>query len=188
MTFLHDYSDIGVTYIHHNIDAGKFGLILDVNTTSYLQSTNLDVDTSGNVLKTWDLAAIVGAAMTAGGDDPSQFVYPTPIDWFHNNSVAYDRADDSVIISSREDFVICLDYASNRIKWIFGDTTKKWYQFPSLAAFALTLAPDSLPPLGQHAVSLTYDHQLLSTTTAKLVLSSSPTGCNVSIPARASIN
>lgn len=161
VTFLHDYLDIGVTYIHHNIDRGKFGLILDVNTTSYLQSTNMEVDTSGNVLKTWDLAAIVGAAMTAGGDDPSQFVYPTPIDWFHNNSVAYDRADDSVIISSREDFVICLDYASNRIKWIFGDTTKKWYQFPSLAAFALTLAPDSLPPLGQHAVSLTYDHQLL---------------------------
>ena len=107
------------------------------------------------------MADIISAAMIAGGDDPSQFVYPAPSDWFHNNGVAYNRADDSLIISSRENFVICIDYETSAIKWILGDPTKKWHQFPSLAQFALTLAPGSLPPIGQHAPSITYDQDIM---------------------------
>ena len=99
--------------------------------------------------------------MIAGGDDPSQFVFPSPTDWFHLNGATYNRADDSLIVSSRENFLICLDYETSAIKWILGDPTKKWYQFPSLRKFALTLAPGSLPPIGQHAPSITYDQNLL---------------------------
>jgi arylsulfate sulfotransferase len=161
VTFLHDYSDIGVTFFHHTIDRGKVGLILDANTTSYFESTNIEVDGAGNVLKIWNLGAIIKAAMIAGGDDPSQFVYPTPTDWFHNNAVTYNRADDSLAISSRENFVICLDYETSGIKWILGDTSKKWAQFPSLAQYALALGPETLPPIGQHALSITYDQELL---------------------------
>ena len=161
VTFLHDYSDIGVTYFHHTIDRGKVGLILDANTTSYFESTNIEVDSAGNVVKMWNLADIISNAMVAGGDDPSLFVYPSPTDWFHNNAVTYNRADDSIAISSRENFVICLDYESSAIKWILGDTTKHWAQFPSLAQFALTLGPDTLPPIGQHALSISYDQSLL---------------------------
>src|SRR5436190_8981102 len=161
VTQIGDYSDI-VSYFHHNIDPGKFGLLLEVNTDAYYESTILEVDAhSGNVLKTWDLAAIISAAMRAGGDDPSQFVYPAPNDWFHNNSVAYNRADDSLIVSSRKNFLICLDYATGSIKWILGDPTKKWYQFPSLRRFALTLTPGSLPPIGQHSVSVTFDQNIM---------------------------
>jgi hypothetical protein len=112
-------------------------------------------------LKRWDLAAIISAAMVAGGDDPSQFVFPRPTDWFHNNGVAYNRADDSLIVSSRENFLICLDYNTGAIKWFLGDPTKKWYQFPSLRRFALTLAPGSLPPIGQHSPSITYDQGVM---------------------------
>jgi hypothetical protein len=77
------------------------------------------------------------------------------------NATYYNRADDSVIVSSRENFVICIDYHTGAIKWILGDPTKKWYQFPSLRKFALTLAPGSLPPIGEHGVSVTYDQHLL---------------------------
>jgi hypothetical protein len=66
-----------------------------------------------------------------------------------------------VIISSRENFLICLDYETSAIKWILGDPTKKWYQFPSLKRYALTLAPGSLPPIGQHAISVTFDQNIL---------------------------
>ena len=38
VTLLGDYSDLGVSYFHHNIDRGKFGIILDANTTSYYES------------------------------------------------------------------------------------------------------------------------------------------------------
>jgi arylsulfate sulfotransferase len=161
VTFLHDYSDIGVTYFHHTIDRGKVGLILDANTTSSFESTNIEVDSAGNVIKMWNLGDIIATAMLAGGDDPSLFVYPSPNDWFHNNAVTYNRADDSIAISSRENFVICLDYESSAIKWILGDTTKHWAQFPSLAQYALTLGPDTLPPIGQHALSISYDQSLL---------------------------
>src|SRR6266700_3390212 len=154
-TLLGDYSSLGVVNFHHNIDRGKVGIILDADTTTYLGSTMIEVDVSGTVLKQWSMAAIIRAAMIAGGDDPNQFVFPTPNDWFHLNAVTYNRADDSLIISSRENFLICLDYATNGIRWILGDPTKKWYQFPSLRKFALALAPGSLPPIGQHAVGVT---------------------------------
>jgi hypothetical protein len=161
VTEVGDYSSLGITFFHHNIDGGKVGIILDANTTSFSESVNIEVDASGRLLKRWDLAAIISSAMRAGGDDPGQFVYQTPNDWFHNNSVAYNRADNSIIISSRENFLICIDYDTSAIKWILGDPTKKWYQFQSLRRFALTLAPGSLPPIGQHAISVTFDQNIL---------------------------
>src|SRR5436190_23895140 len=73
-----NYSGIGVTGFHHNIDPGREGMILNVNTVNQTESVNLEVDAGGNVIRTWNLAEIISAAMIAGGDDPSQFVYPAP--------------------------------------------------------------------------------------------------------------
>jgi hypothetical protein len=159
---LADYGNIGVVNLHHNIDPGKTGLLIEPDTTSYFESIILEVNSSdGTVLRTFNMAAIISAAMVAGGDDPSQFVFPTPTDWFHNNGAAYNQADDSIIISSRENFLICIDYETSAIKWILGDPTKKWYQFPSLRKFALTLGPGSLPPIGQHSPSVTFDQGVM---------------------------
>jgi len=163
---LADYSNHGVENLHHNIERGKTGLLIQVDTNAYYESTIMEIDAgSGTVRKTWNLANIISAAMIAGGDDPNQFVFQrTPQannDWFHNNACSYNRADDSLIVSSRENFVICIDYETGAIKWILGDPTKKWHQFPSLAHFALTLGPGSLTPIGQHGVSVTYDQNLL---------------------------
>jgi len=152
-----DYSAIGVTGFHHNIDPGREGMILDVDTVDQTESVNLEVDATGNVLRTWNLANIISAAMIAGGDDPRFFVHPAPIDWFHNNATAYRSSDNSLIVSSRENFVIAIDYDSGNIKWILGDTTKHWYEFQSLRQFSLTLAAGTLPPIGQHAVSMPGD-------------------------------
>jgi arylsulfate sulfotransferase len=158
-----DYSGIGGRNFHHNIDTGKTGLLLEPDTTTYFESTIWEVDsTDGHVLKTFNMANIIRAAMIAGGDDPNGFVFPTPTDWFHNNGVAYNRADDSLIVSSRENFLICLDYNSTAIKWILGDPTKKWFQqYPSLRKFALALAPGSMPPIGQHSPSITFDEGVM---------------------------
>jgi arylsulfate sulfotransferase len=157
-----DYSNIGAVHFHHNIDPGKTGLLLEPDTTTYFESTIVEVDkTDGHVLKTFNMAHIISAAMIAGGDDPSQFVFPTPTDWFHNNGAAYNRADNSLVVSSRENFVICLDYNTTAIKWILGDPTKKWFQFPSLRKFAIGVAPGSTAPIGQHAPSITFDQSLL---------------------------
>ncbi len=156
-----DYSSIGVTGFHHNIDPGREGMILDVDTVDQIESVNLEVDAAGNVLRIWNLADIISAAMVAGGDDPSLFVFPAPTDWFHNNTCTYRSSDDSLIVSSRENFVIALDYDSGNIKWILGDPTKHWYEFPSLRQFSLTLAQGTLPPIGEHALSMSGDQLLL---------------------------
>jgi arylsulfate sulfotransferase len=159
---LADYSNIGVEHLHHNIDRGKTGLLIDPDTTSYYESEILEVNSSdGTVLRTFNMASIISAAMIAGGDDPSQFVFPTPNDWFHLNGVTYNRADDSLVVSSRENFLICIDYETSAIKWILGDPTKKWHQFQSLRKFALTVAPGSLPPIGQHSPSITFDQGVM---------------------------
>src|SRR5215216_7255561 len=99
-TLLGDYSSLGIVHFHHNIDRGKVGIILDADTTTYYNAMVIEVDASGRVLKQWNMANIISAAMIAGGDDPSRFVYPTPTDWFHLNGVTYNRADDSLIVSS----------------------------------------------------------------------------------------
>jgi arylsulfate sulfotransferase len=161
MNLLHIYSDIGAIYLDHNIDFGKFGLILDMDTPQQYESVFIEVDKAGTLLKRWDLVDIISKAMIAGGDDPSQFVASGSVDWFHSNAAAYNRADDSMLFSSRESFIICVDYETSEIKWILGDPTKKWHQFPSLAKYALTVPEGSLPPVGQHSLSITYDQGLL---------------------------
>lgn len=156
-----DYGSVGVTGFHHNIDPGREGMILDVNTIDWTECVNLEVDRDGNVLRTWNFARIIGDAMTAGGDNRAAFIAKAPNDWFHNNATAYRASDNTLIESSRENFVIGVDYDTHQIKWILGDTTKHWYEFPSLRQYALTLAGGTLPPIGQHAVSVPGDQLLL---------------------------
>src|SRR5204863_4498969 len=60
-----NYEAYGVDYFNHNTDYGKYGMILDATTASYLESMNMEVDKAGNVLKVWNLADIISAAMTA---------------------------------------------------------------------------------------------------------------------------
>jgi arylsulfate sulfotransferase len=146
------------TMFHHNIDPGKSGLLAEVNANIggavNLETTVAEINDQGAVLNDLDLAAILSAYMTSQGDNASAFVRPG-IDWFHNNATTYDASDDSVIVSSRENFLIKIDYQTGNIIWILGDPTKYWYTFPSLRAKALTLNAGGLYPLGQHGISVT---------------------------------
>ena len=153
------------TNFHHNIDHGKTGLLAELDAliggVTTLESNVAEIDTSGAVLKEWNLGTLISDYMRSQGDDPSLFVRPGVADWFHNNATTYDSRDDSVIVSSRENFVIKLDYATGRIIWIFGDPTKYWYTFPSLRAKALKLSDGGLYPIGQHGISITSDGLLM---------------------------
>ena len=156
-----DYSRIGVRDFHHNIDPGKFGLLVEVDTSTDIESVILEVGENGTVYRRWNMYQIIADAMRARGDDPSAFVRRGQ-DWFHNNSATYRASDNSLIVSSRENFVIALDYASGAIKWILGDKTKAWFQYPSLSQYALTVpAGGGVAPIGQHALSITYNDKLL---------------------------
>lgn len=159
---LNDYAaSHNVTYVgHHNYDLGKNGILLEVDRTTDIESTILEVDKSGNVLKTFDFNQIIEDAMISGGDNPADFVVRWN-DWFHMNAATYWKSQNTLVASSRENFVIAIDYDTKKIKWILGDTSKYWHTFPSLRKFALKLSPGSLPPIGQHAVSISTGDELL---------------------------
>lgn len=151
-------------YFHHDLTRGKTGLLAELDTleggVTRPESNLAEITPTGEVIKEWDLAAIFRAAMQAGGDDPSNFVRDGA-DWFHMNSAFYNAADDSLLVSSRENFVVKLDYTTGRIKWLLGDTTKHWYvNYPSLRALALKLESGD-PPVGQHALSVAANGELL---------------------------
>jgi arylsulfate sulfotransferase len=148
------------TKFHHNIDSGKQGVLAEmdatVNGVKHIESILAELGPDGSIIKQWDLADIVSAYMSAQGDDAGAFVRPGT-DWFHVNAATYDARDDSLLVSSRENFLIKLDYNSGDIIWILGDPHKYWYTFASLRAKALTLESGGLFPIGQHAVSVTSD-------------------------------
>jgi arylsulfate sulfotransferase len=148
------------TDFDHNIDFGKTALLaeFDIGTKS-LESNIAEIDDSGTIYNQWNMAAIISDYMTGQGDNAKAFVRPGS-DWFHSNSTAYDPSDDSLIVSSRENFVIKVGYSTGNIIWILGDTTKYWYTFPSLRAKALTLTA-GLPPIGQHGISINSDGNLM---------------------------
>jgi len=154
---------IGLTRIlaHHEIEKGKYGYIINIDATKNgkrkQESLLLEVDSDGNYIDQWDFGEIIANHMLENLDDPTPLVRDN-IDWFHMNSAIYDPSDDSIIVSARELFVMKVDYSTKEIKWILGDETKYWAEFPSL--LALSLYSSDVKPMGQHALSIT-DGQLM---------------------------
>ena len=57
ITLLEDYRDMGVINMHHNIDVGKRGILIEPDTMSQFEATILEVDSNdGHVLKTFNMA------------------------------------------------------------------------------------------------------------------------------------
>lgn len=152
--------DARYTRFHHNFDPGRNGLLAEMDTPTDVESVIVEVSSALEFVKEWDLAEIFASFMSAHGDDPASFVR-RGIDWFHSNAAAYRASDDTLLVSSRESFLVGLDYDSGEIGWIFGDPGKYWYQIPSLRTKALLIEGTGRYPIGQHAVSVTKDDLLL---------------------------
>ena len=151
------------THFHHNIDQGKTGILTEMNGTIdgafKIESFISEIDKNGNVIKEWDLGKIFSEYMQQEGDDSSNFVRDG-VDWFHMNAATYDPADDTLIVSSRENFVVKLDYNTGKIIWLLGDETKHWHSYPSLQKLAISLTSGQVP-VGQHSVSITKSGKLM---------------------------
>lgn len=73
--------------------------------------------TTGDVVKSFDLKDILN--MKDGKSENW-----TAYDWFHNNSVWYDKKTNSITLSGRhQDAVINIDYKTGKLNWIIGDST-----------------------------------------------------------------
>jgi hypothetical protein len=120
----------------------------------------MEVDVSGTVVNdgTW-------TRLSAQLCEPEETI-PAVCSPSADRLVSYQRlhvqqADDSLIVSSRENFLICLDYGTSAIKWILGDTTQKMVPISVSEEICAHACAGSLPPIGQHSPSITYDQNLL---------------------------
>ena len=181
VTEVADYTSEGVWGLHHNYDPGKNGLLLEVNLNvdgaTHIESTIFEINKSGAIIDRWNITQIIRDAMIAGHDDPSAFVRDGA-DWLHNNAATYWAATDTLVVSGREDFVIGIGYTDKQIKWILGDLSKAWATYPSLMAYALTMAPGSVAPIGEHAVSITADGNLMMFDNGYASFNHTPAGDN----------
>ena len=84
--------------------------------------------------------------MTAGGDDPTEFVHDAPYDWFHNNAADLSQIRRLPDCLQPGEFCYRIDYETGAIKWILGDPTKHWHDFQSLRNYCFdATGPDTLP-------------------------------------------
>jgi len=157
--------DPKINWFNHNIVRGRDAYLAgvdftDANGVLNVQSMIAEITMQGHVVREWDFAKIIGDYMTAHGDDPTQFIHPG-LNWLHLNSSYYDPNDNSLVVSSREQFVMKVDYDSGEIKWILGDPTKWWHSFASLRAKQITLQDGAFYPIGQHGINIEPNGTLL---------------------------
>lgn len=114
-----------MTVIHHDgIELPSGNLLLTVNDGSnYIEDTMIEINReTGEIEKTIDLKDILPESFYEEYDSTSR--EGGKIDWFHQNSVDYDEADNSIIISGRhQDTIMKIDYSTNEIKWIMGNSS-----------------------------------------------------------------
>jgi len=157
------YSDL---VFHHNINAGKTDSYLvelhGIKDTSLGQEKGTllaDVKDDATVLKSWNMRDIIKAHIEKEGGNDTGFFANT--DWSHMNSAIYSAADDSVIVSLRNSFVMKFDYQTGDIIWVLGDTTRTWANSQYKLDSYNLISKNGEYPIGQHSLSLDSNGDLL---------------------------
>ena len=126
MTGLMEMDLLGKVYYEYTLPGGYHHDVFELeNGNSIIASDDFENGTvedyivemdrkTGEIVKTIDLTKILP-------QDEGRNVNATDYDWFHNNSVWYDAATNSLTLSGRhQDAVVNLDYSTNEINWIVG--------------------------------------------------------------------
>ncbi|MFC6182141.1 aryl-sulfate sulfotransferase [Lactiplantibacillus daowaiensis] len=144
------------TLIHHDIiELPNHNFLATVSDGSkYKEDTMIEVShKTGKIVKVIDLKKILPKSMW------SKFKKGTDgkIDWFHQNAVDYDKNDQSIIISGRnQDMIMKLDYKTNKIKWIYSGKKKSTWP-KQYRKYVLTPTKGTTITGGQHALYLLKD-------------------------------
>ena len=131
MSGLYEMDLLGKIYVEYSLKGGYHHDYYEMENGNLLVSSDdfnnedgtvedyiVELDrSSGDIVKTWDLKDILN--MEDGKSENW-----TSYDWFHNNSVWYDKNTNSITLSGRhQDAVINIDYDSGELNWIVGDPT-----------------------------------------------------------------
>lgn len=137
MTGLYEIDLLGKIYVEYSLEGGyhhdyyemENGNLLvasdNFNGSGTVEDYVVEIDRkTGNIVKKFDLKELLN---TKDGQSENWASY----DWFHNNSVWYDKKTNSITLSGRhQDAIINIDYKTGKLNWIIGDSTNwsKEYQ------------------------------------------------------------
>lgn len=104
---------------HHDVielENGNFLAASDNDFNESVEDYVVEIDReTGKIVKSWDLLEILPRDGGKAGDWNHH-------DWFHNNSVWYDKPTNSITMSGRhKDAVINFNYDTGKLNWILGD-------------------------------------------------------------------
>ena len=138
MTGLYEMDLLGKIYYEYSLEGGYHHDYYEMENGNLLISSDnfnsgdgtvedyiVEMDRkTGKIVKKYDLKDILN-------EKDGQSENWSSYDWFHNNSVWYDKKTNSITLSGRHmDAVINIDYKTGRLNWIIGDSTNwsKEYQ------------------------------------------------------------
>lgn len=115
------------TVIHHDaieLPNHNFLLTVDDGSKKFVEDTMIEVDrNTGKIKKVIDLKRILpkSAYENYNGTHRSD----GKIDWFHQNSMTYNRKNGELIISGRnQDMILAINYKTAKLKWILAAPEK----------------------------------------------------------------
>ena len=138
MTGLYEMDLLGKIYYEYSLEGGYHHDYYEMKNGNLLISSDnfnsgdgtvedyiVEMDRkTGKIVKKYDLKDILN-------EKDGQSENWSSYDWFHNNSVWYDKKTNSITLSGRHmDAVINIDYKTGKLNWIIGDSTNwsKEYQ------------------------------------------------------------
>lgn len=161
MTGLYEMDLLGKIYTEYSLEGGYHHDYFEMENGNILIASNdfnnskgtvedyvVEIDrNTGNIVKTFDLKDILN--MTDGKSE-NWIEY----DWFHNNSVWYDKGTNSITLSGRhQDAVINIDYETGNLNWIIGDSTNWSEEYQKY--FFTPIGDDFEWQWSQHAAMIT---------------------------------
>lgn len=112
------------TVIHHDLlELPNKDILATVNDGSkYKEDVMVQIShKTGKIVKVIDLKKLLPSSMYKNYKKGSD----GKIDWFHQNAVDYDKTDNTIMISGRnQDMIMKLNYKTNKIIWIYSGKSK----------------------------------------------------------------
>lgn len=162
MTGLYEMDLLGKIYVEYSLEDGYHHDYYEMENGNLLIASNdfnnsygtvedyvVELDRStGEIVKKFDLKDILNME---DGKSENWIEY----DWFHNNSVWYDKETNSITLSGRhQDAIINIDYKTGKLNWIIGDPTN-WSSEYQKYFFTPVNEEDFEWQWSQHAVMIT---------------------------------
>jgi len=115
--------DVPNKYHHEMVEKTPGGnLLMGTATDGGYEDAIIEVDRqTGNIVKTWDMADYAEESRPVRDFNYQQYVN-NGHDWFHLNSVRYDPLDNTLIISARNQNLVCkIGYDDGETKWLLSN-------------------------------------------------------------------